>query len=278
MTSLRIDTHQHFWSFSPAAYEWITPDLGALRRDFGPSDLEPELRRAGIDATLVVEARGHLEETDNLLRIAAQAPFVRGVVGWLPLTVARAGSLIEQYLQNPKLKGVRHWMGAPNDVEYMTQESLHYGVSLLERANLTYDLMLWPLQLEAAARFVDRHQHQLFVVDHFAKPFIRDRVLEPWSRDLTALARRPNVYCKLSGLAREADVARWTTADLRPYFDAALRAFGPGRLMFGSDWPVCTLATSYGRWVEAVGELIGELSPTERDRIMGGTAVEAYRL
>jgi L-fuconolactonase len=278
MTSLRIDTHQHFWSFSPAAYDWITPDLGTLRKDFGPADLEPELRRSGIDGTLVVEARGHLEETDNLLRIAEQAPFVLGVVGWLPLSLSRAGSLIDQYSQNPKLKGVRHWMGAPNDVEYMTQESLHYGVSLLERASLTYDLMLCPLQLAAAAKFVDRHPHQLFVVDHFAKPFIRDRVLEPWSRDLTELAHRPNVYCKLSGLAREADTARWTTADLRPYFDVALRAFGPGRLMFGSDWPVCTLATSYSRWVEATGELIGALTPTERERIMGGTAVEAYRL
>jgi L-fuconolactonase len=278
MTSPRIDTHQHFWTFSPAAYDWITPDIGALQRDFGPGDLEPELRRAGIDGTLAVEARGHLEETDNLLRIAEQTPYVRGVVGWLPLTLPRAGSLIEQYAQRSKLKGLRHWMGAPNDTEYMTQEALHYGVSLLEQARLTYDLMLWPPQLAAVARFVDRHPHQLFVVDHFAKPFIKEGTLEPWSRDLAELGRRPNVYCKLSGHAREADHARWSTADLRPYFDVALKAFGPGRLMFGSDWPVCTLATSYSRWVECVAELTAELAPSERERIMGGTAVEAYRL
>jgi L-fucono-1,5-lactonase len=278
MTSPRIDTHQHFWKFSPAAYDWITPDMGALQRDFGPEDLEPELRSARIDGTLAVEARGHLEETDNLLRIAEQTPFVRGVVGWLPLTLARAGSLIDRYAQRPKLKGLRHWMGAPNDTEYMAQEALHYGVSLLEQARLTYDLMLWPLQLPAVARFVDRHPHQLFVVDHFAKPFIKDGTIEPWRRDIAELGRRPNVYCKLSGLAREADNARWSTADLRPYFDVALGAFGPGRLMFGSDWPVCTLATSYTRWVDSVGELLAELGPSERDRIMGGTAVEAYRL
>lgn len=278
MPSARIDTHQHFWSFDPARYDWITEELGVLRRDYGPGELKPLLERNGISGTLAVEARGHLDETRNLLRIAAETDFVRGVVGWLPLMEGDAAAWIERLSTESALKGVRHWMGAPNDVSFMTQEALHRGVSLLEPAGLTYDLMLWPLQLQAAAAFVDRHPQQRFVLDHFAKPFIRDRELEPWSRDVRALARRPNVYCKLSGLATEADRERWTLHDLQPYVDVVLEAFGPQRLMFGSDWPVCTLATPYDRWVETVEVLLSGLSDEERDRILGGTAVEAYRL
>jgi L-fuconolactonase len=252
--------------------------MGVLRRDYAPAELKPLLERAGVSGTLAVEARGHLDETRNLLRIAAQSAFVRGVVGWLPLTAPDAAASIEQWAREPKLKGVRHWMGAANDLEYMTQEALHQGVSLLEPAGLSYDLMLWPLQLPAAAAFVDRHPRQVFIVDHFAKPFIAGRQLEPWSRDVRALAQRPNVYCKLSGLATEADHARWGLDDLRPYVDVVLEAFGPRRLMFGSDWPVCTLATPYERWVGAVEALLAGLSTDQRERVWAGTAVEAYRL
>jgi L-fuconolactonase len=278
MTTPRIDTHQHFWTYRPENYTWIGPDMSALRRDFTPAELEPQLRAAGIDGTLAVEARGHIEETDNLLRIAEQTDFVRGVVGWLPLTHPEVETLLDKYTRNPKLKGLRHWMGADTDLNYMSSEELHRGVFLLEPLELSYDLMLWPPQLASALRFVDRHPNQLFILDHFAKPYIRDGKLEPWRTELRELARRPNVYCKLSGLTTEADLARWTLADLQPYFHAALEAFSPGRLMFGSDWPVCTLGTSYSRWVETVQALTAPLTPIERERIMGGTAVEAYRL
>jgi L-fuconolactonase len=278
MASSRIDTHQHFWAYVPASYDWITPEMAVLRRDYAPAELRPLLESAGVAGTLAVEARGHLDETRSLLRIAAETDFVRGVVGWLPLMERDAGSWIEQLSSQPALKGVRHWMGAPSDCSFMTQQALHDGVSLLERAGLTYDLMLWPLQLPAAAAFVDRHPRQRFVVDHFAKPFIVSGALEPWSRDLRALARRPNVYCKLSGLTTEADHERWTLETLRPYVDVALEAFGPQRLMFGSDWPVCTLATPYQRWVDTVEALLLGLSAGERERVWSGTAVEAYRL
>ena len=274
----RIDTHQHFWAFVPASYDWITEDMAVLRRDYAPAELRPLLQQGGVTATLAVEARGHLDETESLLRIASETDFVCGVVGWLPLMEARAPELIEQLSSQPWLKGVRHWMGAANDTSFMTQPALHAGVSLLERAGLTYDLMLWPLQLPEAARFVDRHPRQVFVLDHFAKPFIRTGALEPWSQGLRDLARRPNVYCKLSGLTTEADHARWGLADLRPYVDVALEAFGPRRLMFGSDWPVCTLATSYQRWVETVDTLIAGASDDERSWIWGRTAAHVYRL
>jgi L-fuconolactonase len=278
MTTPRIDTHQHFWTYEPENYTWIGPDMSALRRDFTPDELEPQLRAAGIEGTIAVEARGHIEETDNLLRIAGQIDFVRGVVGWLPLTDPGVETLLDEYTRHPKLKGLRHWMGADTDLSYMSSEALHRGVFLLEPLGLSYDLMLWPPQLASVPRFVDRHPNQLFILDHFAKPYIRDGQLEPWRTELRELARRPNVYCKLSGLTTEADLARWTLADLQPYFHAALEAFSPGRLMFGSDWPVCTLGTSYSRWVETVQALTAPLTPIERERIMGGTAVEAYRL
>jgi L-fuconolactonase len=278
MTRLRIDAHQHFWSFVPENYSWIGEDMSPLRRDYTPGDLEPELTRAGIDGTIAVEARGHLDETNHLLAIAALTPFVRGVVGWLPLTELHVQALVEQYAAQPKLKGLRHWMGAADDSEFMSSEALHQGVSLLTTAGLTYDVMIWPSQLGATARFVDRHPHQVFVVDHLAKPFIKARQLEPWRSDLAELAQRPNVFCKLSGLTTEADHERWSVDDLRPYFDAALEAFSPQRLIFGSDWPVCTLATSYARWAETVTQLLSKLSPSESEAILGGTAMEAYSL
>jgi L-fuconolactonase len=274
----RIDTHQHFWTYRPEHYAWIGGDMGVLRRDYTPAELEPQLRAAHIDGTLAVEARGHVDETENLLAIADRTPFVRGVVGWLPLTDPEVETLLEGYAKHPKLKGLRHWMGAEGDLHYMTSDELHRGVALLELFQLSYDLMLWPPQLAAVPAFVDRHPNQIFILDHFAKPYIRERRLEPWRKQLSELARRPNVYCKLSGLTTEADHERWTVHDLQPYFQAALEAFKPGRLMFGSDWPVCTLSTSYGRWVETVETLVAPLSEVERVRILGGTAVEAYRL
>jgi L-fucono-1,5-lactonase len=278
MATPRIDTHQHFWTYVPDDYAWIGADMAALQRDYGPAELEPQLRAAGIDGSLAVEARGHLQETDNLLRIAEQTPFVRGVVGWLPLTLPDVDALLERYAENPKLKGVRHWMGPGTDLHYMSNETLHRGVFLLERHRLSYDLMLWPPQLATAPTFVDRHPNQTFILDHFAKPYILEQKLEPWQSQLRELARRPNVYCKLSGLTTEADPARWTVKDLEPYLQTALEAFTPQRIMFGSDWPVCTLATSYARWVQTVEDLIRPLTTAERERIMGGTAAEAYRL
>jgi L-fuconolactonase len=275
---LRIDAHQHFWTFEQEKYGWIGDSMGALRRDYGPADLEPTLRTLGIDGTVLVEARGHLEETDNLLQIAERTPFVLGVVGWLPLGEPDVGEWIAHYRTRPKLRGVRHWLGPDSDSKYMFSDDLHRGIAKLRAAELTYDLMLVAPQLGNAPAFVDRHPDQVFVLDHFAKPGIRARQLEPWASQMRELARRPNVYCKLSGLATEADWARWQPGDLAPYLDVALEAFTPRRLLFGSDWPVCTLASSYARWVETIRSWAERLSHAERDRLFGGTAAEAYRL
>jgi L-fuconolactonase len=275
---LRIDTHQHFWTYDPAHYSWIGPSMAALQRNFSGSDLEPLLRAAGIDGTVAVEARGHLEETEQLLSIAERTPFVRGVVGWLPLTEPGVEGLLERYLTRPKLCGLRHWLGSASDLDYMFGKNLERGMSLLERTGLTYDLMLWPPQLGVVCAFVDRHPNQIFVLDHLAKPYIRSGQLEPWRAQLRELARRPHVYCKVSGLATEADWQSWQPQDLQPYLDAALEAFTPRRLMFGSDWPVCTLATGYARWAETIRSWAAALGSAEQERILGGTAVEVYRL
>jgi L-fuconolactonase len=275
---LRIDTHQHFWRYHPDPYGWIDDSMSALRRDFGPGDLEPSLRASAVAGTIAVEARGHIEETDQLLAIAERTPFVRGVVGWLPLTEPTVGELIERYATRPKLRGLRHWLGSSTDLSYMFGEALQRGLARLAPTGLSFDLMLWPPQLGRVASFVDRHPRQIFVLDHFAKPYIRAGQLEPWRTQLRELARRPHVYCKLSGLSTEADWGAWRARDLEPYLDAALEAFSPQRLLFGSDWPVCTLACSYERWVETVSSWASRLSAGERDRILGGTAVEVYRL
>jgi L-fuconolactonase len=275
---IRIDTHQHFWTYEPEHYAWIDAKMSALQRDFVPSDLEPALRAAGIGGSIAVEARGHLAETDHLLSIAERTPFVRGVVGWLPLAEAGVGALLERYASHPKLRGLRHWLGPSTDLEYMFDAALQRGVALLGPTGLSFDLMLWPPQLASAPGFVDRHPNQIFILDHFAKPYIRARQLEPWRTQLRELARRPNVYCKVSGLATEADWDAWQPSDLTPYLDAALEAFTPRRLMFGSDWPVCTLATRYERWAETISGWAQALGPDECDRILGGTALEVYRL
>jgi L-fuconolactonase len=275
---IQIDTHQHFWRYEAEKYAWISDELGALRRDYAPADLEPELRAAGIAGTIAVEARGHLEETENLLSIAEVTPFVRGVVGWLPLTDAAVGGLLERYAARPQLRGLRHWLGSSADLDYMFGADLQRGLGLLGPTGLSFDLMLWPPQLASAPALVDRFPNQVFVLDHFAKPYIRARQLEPWRTQLRELARRPNVYCKVSGLGTEADWQAWQPADLAPYLDAALESFTPRRLMFGSDWPVCTLATSYARWAETIAAWARALGAGERERIFGGTALEVYRL
>lgn len=275
---VRIDSHQHFWHYSVENYPWLDDSMASLRRDFAPADLQPELQRAGFSGTVLVEARSAVEETERILAVANQTELVRGVVGWLPLTDPAVGELIERFAAEPKFRGLRHAILAEADPEFMQREDFNRGIALLTPRSLTFDLLFAPGNLAGAPRLVDRHPHQSFVLDHFAKPFIRERRLEPWSTELRELARRPNVYCKVSGLTTEADRQGWQASDLRPYLDVALEAFTPARMMFGSDWPMCTVATSYQRWVDTISEWLAVLSASEQDRILGGTAIEVYRL
>lgn len=272
-----IDSHHHFWRYEPAEYDWIDDTMSALRRDFLAPDLASTLGAAGIGGAISVQARQTLGETRWLLSIADEFDFIAGVVGWVPLASPSVRVDLSA-LAGGKLRGVRHVVQGETDPRFLERPDFNAGIDALQDFGLTYDLLIHEHQLPAALAFVDRHPGQAFVLDHAAKPRIRDRIVEPWRTHIRELARRPAVYCKLSGLVTEATPNTWTDDDLRPYVDTVLDAFGPSRILFGSDWPVCLVASTYDRWVRAVRTLTAGLTASERTEIMGGTARRAYRL
>lgn len=272
-----VDAHHHFWRYNPAEYGWIDDAMAKIRRDFLPADLASEIAAAGIEGVVSVQARQSLIETEWLLERAQENAFIKGVVGWVDLAASQVGAQLERFTAGGKLKAVRHVVQAEPD-DFLARPDFNRGIAELRRFGVAYDLLIVERQLPQAAAFVDAHPEQRFVLDHLAKPRIRDGVLEPWRRNLRELARRPNVYAKVSGLVTEADYHSWSEPQLQPYFDAALEAFGPRRLMFGSDWPVCLVACPYVRWASVARASIGHLSRDEQAWIMGNTATEAYKL
>ena len=273
-----IDAHHHLWRYSSEEYAWMTKGMQAIRRDFLVEDLKSVSLESGFTGTVVVQARQTLIETDWLLNLSSSDDFVRGVVGWVPLIDPAVHGQLERVTAHKKLKAVRHVLHDEANDFYMMREDFNRGVALLEQFNLCYDILIFEHHLSQTIEFVSRHPNQIFVVDHIAKPRIRDRAISPWKENLSELARRENVYCKLSGMVTEAEWSSWTENDLQPYFDIVLESFGPRRVMFGSDWPVILVASSYKRWVDTVRHMITSLSTDEKDRIMGGTANEAYAL
>jgi L-fuconolactonase len=274
----RIDAHHHLWRYTKKEYAWIAADMGVLARDFLPADLRRELSVSGIHGSIAVQARQALEETSWLLRLADEFDFICGVVGWAPLAGPEFPAVLERLQESEKLKGLRHVIQDELDDGFMQRPDFNAGVALLKQYGLVYDILIFEHHLPAAISFVDRHPAQLFVLDHLAKPRIRDRELEPWRTNMRELARRENVYCKVSGMVTEANWKNWSPADLQPYFDVVLQAFGPKRLMAGSDWPVCLLATTYQAWFSTVEKFIRHLSIAEREMILGGVASEVYSL
>jgi L-fuconolactonase len=272
-----IDAHQHFWHYDATEYEWIDDGMALLRRDFLPSDLLRDIHAVGVTGTIAVQARQSMRETRWLLGLARANSFIRGVVGWAPLADASCPNLLDEFAGEAKLVGLRHVVqGEPDG--FLGGAAFNEGIDALDGTELVYDILIVERQLPEAIAFVDRHPNQVFVLDHIAKPRIAESTLESWATNIAELALRENVYCKLSGMVTEADWRGWTAAALRPYVDVVLGAFTPRRLMFGSDWPVCTVATSYSRWVSTLGELLAALSDDERERVFSGTAIEAYRL
>ncbi len=276
---MRIDAHQHFWRYSSAEYDWIDDDLRALRRDFLPADLAPALAAACMDGTVAVQARQSLEETDWLLALSDTSPLIKGVVGWVPLAAegAAVGALLDRYVSHSRFKGVRHVLQAESD-SYFADAAFNTALREVARRGLTYDLLIFARQLPPALAWAREHESLPIVLDHIAKPVVNGRPSPEWRAQLQALARHPNLFCKFSGVATEAPGWRWSPELVRPYFDVALEAFGPDRLMFGSDWPVCLAATDYARWHAVVESFTQPLAPAERDAILGGTATRAYRL
>lgn len=273
---MTIDAHHHFWKYDPEEYGWITDATPVLKRDYLPEDLQREVSAVGIDGVISVQARQSLRETDWLLELADHHPFIRGVVGWVPLTSPSVHADIERYSHRRKLRAVRHVLQDEADDGYMLRDDFNRGISALKDFDLRYDILIYERHLPNAIKLVDRHPNHVFVLDHIAKPRIRERIVSPWKENLRELARRPNVFCKLSGMVTEADQKIWTPQDLQPYMQAALEAFTPKRLMFGSDWPVCLLASSYKRWHDTVRNFATKLSAEEQSRLFGATALEAY--
>ncbi len=275
---MTIDSHQHFWRYEPVAYHWLSEPMSALRRDFLPEDLRRETAAAGVDGTVSVQALQTLGETRFLLDLARANRFILGVVGWVPLTDPGVAGILEELAADPALKGCRHVLQEEPDDNYMLRPDFNDGVRAVTAAGLAYDILIYERQLPQTLQFVDRHPGQLFVLDHIGKPCIRDGSFAAWNGAIRDLACRPNVYCKVSGMATEADWGGWTEADLLPYLDTVLEAFGPRRLMFGSDWPMSLAAVEYGRWCELVRGFVSRLGEAERDRVLAGTAAEAYGL
>lgn len=283
---MKIDAHQHFWYYTPEEYGWIGPDMVILQKDHLPGDLVPLLELAGIQRTVAVQARQTLEETRWLLELADHYSFVKGVVGWVDLRGPDLPRQLERFCAHPKLRGVRHVVQHEPDDQFMLREDFMRGVGMLADFGLTYDILISPRHLPVACELVERFPDQRFVLDHIAKPFIKEGKVSPWDADIQRLAAYPNVWCKVSGLVTEAQwtpggrdpwgPSLWRPSDFRPYLDTVFDAFGAERIMFGSDWPVCTLAGTYANVVEIIADYTQQLSEEEQAYVWGQTAESFY--
>lgn len=277
MQNEKIDSHQHFWKYNPEEYSWIDESMDMLRKDFLPEKLKKTIEDTDISGTIAVQARQSIEETKWLLGLAEENDFIKGVVGFLPLTEEKVEKEMAQMSSISKLKGLRHVVQdeAPG---FLSGEDFNRGVSLMKKYNLVYDILIYARQLPEAIEFADRHPLQKFVVDHIAKPEIKTGNISVWRKDMKLLSERENVFCKISGMVTEADWKRWRESDLKPYFETVLECFGAKRLMFGSDWPACLAASPYRKWLDTVKSFIKDLSEDEKSSIMGMTAKKIYNL
>ena len=278
LEDMRIDSHQHFWRYNPVQHGWMTEGMAAIRRDFLPDDLAPLLKSIGFDAVVAVQARQVLEENDWLLSLADRNDFIRGVVGWVDLRAKDVRSQIERYAGHPRFKGVRHIVEDEPDVGFLLLPEFRRGIRTLAEYGLTYDLLLRPQHLPVALQLVREYPQQPFVIDHIAKPSIKDHTFSPWREDIQAFSQYDNVYCKLSGMVTETNWQSWRPEDFIPYMDVVLNAFGVERVMIGSDWPVCTLAGNYTSVMEIAVKYVQQFSLRVREKILGLNCARFYRI
>lgn len=272
-----IDAHQHFWRLDRGDYGWLTPSLGPIHRDFGPADLAPILARHGIARTILVQAAPTEAETRWLLEVARTTPFVAGVVGWTDFDAPGAAEAIARLAREPKLVGLRPMVQDLPDDDWLAHASLAPAFDAMVAHGLVFDALVLPRHLPRLARVIERHPRLRVVIDHGAKPRIREREIDRWRADLAAVAAHPDVACKLSGLVTEARSLDGAD-ELAPWMDAILATFGPSRVLWGSDWPVVNLAGGYDRWRAMSLDALRELRPDERDAVLGGNAARVYRL
>ena len=276
---MRIDSHHHLWHYSSEDYPWIDSGKLAIRQDYLIPELDVALSGTGVERTVVVQARQKVVETEWLLELAANHSVIAGVVGWLPLSDSAIGDYLQRYAENRNLAGVRHVVHDEPDDGFILRDDFNRGVARLCEFDLTYDILIFAKHLKNTIRFVDQHPHQVFVLDHIAKPAIAKAQFDAaWEQDIRELAKRPNVSCKFSGVVTEVRDPEWDVQLVKPYWDVALESFGSDRLMFGSDWPVCLLRSEYAKWVATVETLASELSESEQESFWSGNAIRAYGL
>ena len=275
---MTIDSHQHFWKYEPIKHHWIDDEMAVIRRDFLPDDLKKVYTENAIDGCVAVQADQTLAETDFLINLAKENDFIKGVVGWADLRDENIEEVLATYASTKKLKGWRHVVQGEADHNFLMRQNFLNGISYLEKYQYTYDILVFPHQLGATLEFVKQFPHQKFVIDHIAKPYIKDGYFEGWAVLMKEIAKQENVYCKISGMITEADYKEWKPEQIHPYMNVVLNVFGSNRLMYGSDWPVCLVAGNYQQVKELVTNFIGTLSSNEQEAIMGKNAISFYNL
>jgi len=275
---LRIDSHQHFWNFDAEKFDWITEEMSSIKKDFLPVDLKPILQKNDLDGCVTIQVHQSEEENIFLLKTAWSNDFIKAVVGWVDLQSENVEDRLAYYKQFERLKGFRHILQGEKKRDLMLSPDFKRGIRLLSKYNFTYDVLIFPDQLVFAKELVREYPEQKFVIDHLAKPYIKDGKIEKWKKDIKAIGAFENVYCKISGMVTEADWKNWTKEDFFPYLDIVINSFGTDRVMYGSDWPVCLVAASYEQAVTIVREYFSSFSKNEQDLFFGGNAVKFYNL
>lgn len=275
---MRIDAHQHFWHFDPKEYDWIDDSMAVLKQDYLPSQLGSILTANSFDGSVAVQARQSEAETNFLLELADQNEFIKGVVGWVDLCGSNAKERIAHFSQFEKLCGIRHIVQAEPDDHFMLRDDFQNGISILTQFDLAYDMLIFPKHLGPAIELVSNFPNQRFVIDHMAKPHIKNQEIKDWQKGIENIAQMPNVYCKASGLVTEADWHCWESKDFTPYLDVIISSFGTDRVMIGSDWPVCLLGGDYSEVVNIVVDYISNYTNDEIEKVMGLNAAKFYQL
>ena len=272
-----LDAHQHFWNYETAKHSWITDDMAVIRRDYLPQDLQPLLQQNGMEGCIAVQSDQTEKETSFLLQLAEENDFIKGIVGWVDLQSVHVKERLAYYQQFSKIKGFRHVLQGELP-GFMLQPAFLQGIKALHKFDFTYDILIFPQHLAAALEFAKLFPNQLFVIDHIAKPFIKAGFIADWRRGIKAIAQCPNVFCKISGMVTEADFKQWKKEDFTPYLDVITEAFGINRILFGSDWPVCQVAASYGQMLSIVKEYFSSYSIEEQQLFFGGNAKKFYKI
>lgn len=273
-----IDAHQHFWRYSPVSHSWIDDSMAILKRDFLPPNLKTVYDETGVQGCVAVQADQTEAETLFLLELADQNEFIKGVVGWVDLRSEQVEERLAFFRQYDKLSGFRHIVQSEPDVNFMLRDDFQRGISLLHKYGYTYDILIFPTQMEAALQLVQDFPEQPFIIDHLAKPYIKAGKMKRWASYMEQIAQSPNVWCKVSGIVTEADWEKWTYEEIEPYLSVVHEAFGAGRLVYGSDWPVCLLAATYKEVKGIAEKFTGRFSVEERQGFFGRNAVEFYGL